>query len=216
MQQAPRELFLAHEHGVEKRAGAVGGKLAPLPEDLVIRMLESLELDGTEKALVVGVGSAYEAALLSLLALEVYLVEMDPERVQRLAHALDQIGRNNVKLVPGEAQAGWPKAAPYQAIVIGAAVPEMPRTLVDQLDTGGRAVVALGDPAAQLLTRLRRHPDSLESDTLGTCALGMLPGSPSGASNLPWTERRAASSPFVCGTRLTELHRRPSNQRGQS
>lgn len=214
MQQAPRELFLAHERDVEKRDGGQSGKLVLLPDELVTRMLESLELEGSEKALVVGAGSAYEAALLSLLALEVYLVEMDPERVRRLAQALNKIGRNNVKLVPGEAQSGWPKAAPYQAIVIGAAVPEVPQPLVDQLDTGGRAVVALGDDAAQLLTRLRRHPDSLESDTLGACALGMLPGASSQASNLPWTERHPASSLSVHGTRLADLRRRPSNQRG--
>jgi protein-L-isoaspartate(D-aspartate) O-methyltransferase len=208
MQQAPRALFLTDQAGI--------ARCAPLPEPLVIRMLESLELDGTEKALVVGAGSAYEAALLSLLALDVYLVETDPQRVQRLAQALKQIRRDNVTLVPGEAQSGWPTAAPYQAIVLGAAVPEFPQPLVDQLDTGGRAVVALGGRDAQLLTRLRRHPDSLESDTLGTCALGMLPGASCDASSLPWTERHAAGSPAVLGTGLAELHRRPANQRGQS
>jgi protein-L-isoaspartate(D-aspartate) O-methyltransferase len=215
MQQAPRQLFLDDPRGIGLRAEAGVGTRAPLPEDLVIRMLESLELEGTEKALVVGPGSAYAAALLSLLTPEVYLVEIDPERVRRVAQALDRIGRGNVTLVPGEARAGWPKAAPYQAIVIGGAVPEVPQMLVDQLDTGGRAVVALGDHGAQLLTRIRRHPDSLESDTLGTCALGMLPGS-SSTSNLPWTERRDAGSPSVHGMGLAELHRRLTNQRRPS
>jgi protein-L-isoaspartate(D-aspartate) O-methyltransferase len=186
VQRVPRGLFVGHDsqRGQEHRGEA---QPEALSAELVTRMLESLELEGNEKALLVGASSAYEAALLSQLVLEVYAVEPDAARMNEQQRVLQQFGCRNVKLVSAEPRAGWPKAAPYQVIMLAAALPSLPMRLIDQLDAGGRLVVALGDKESQLMTRLRRHPDSLECDTLCACSLAMLAGSRR-VSQFPWND----------------------------
>jgi len=190
MQAIPRDLFLpGGTDGLEASlpTGLRGeGRIIP-PVELVAMMLQALALDGTERVLDVGSGSGYQAALLGRLARDVVAVQFDEDVAKSTAAMLTRLGCSNVRVVHADATTGWPKAAPYQGILVGAAAWELPARLVDQLDVGGRLVIALGDEEAQLVERLRKRVDGLDSETIGACRLGMLPRPRGAPSPFPWT-----------------------------
>jgi len=157
------------------------------PVNVVVMMLRALELDGTERVLEIGAGSGYQAALLGRLAREVVSVEADDELVGHERALFDQLGSPNIRLIHAEAYGGYPEAAPYQAIVVGAAVSEIPSALLDQLDLGGRLVIPLGDAEAQLIEKFRKRVDGLDSQTIGPCRLHMLATPRKTQSFFPWT-----------------------------
>jgi protein-L-isoaspartate(D-aspartate) O-methyltransferase len=162
-------------------------RLHVVPNHLVSSLLEALALTGRERVLEIGSDDAYLTALLSHLGGEVYSVAADSEQADARARELGALGCVNVQIVHADAGTGWPNAAPYQAIVVGAGVPSVPRELVDQLDAGGRLVIPIGNESAQLLECLRKRQGALDSATLGACRLKMLAGMPRTPSNYPWT-----------------------------
>jgi protein-L-isoaspartate(D-aspartate) O-methyltransferase len=168
------------------RAVPLPGNRSVPPLDVLETMLRALGLEGSERVLDVGGGSGYQAALLSGLAREVVSVESDGELVRRAVATLDALGRYNVRVVHANALDGFPESAPYQGILVGAAVTELPMSLIEQLDVGGRLVIALGDADAQLIERFRKRVDSLDSTTLGPCRLDMLPCAARRPSSFPW------------------------------
>lgn len=171
---------------VKDAAVALGdGRTLP-PASLVATMLRALELRGTERVLEVGTGSGYQAGLLSHLAREVVSIEIDRALAESAERALATLGCSNVRLVHGDGSAGWPDGAPYQAIVVGSGAWEIPPDLIEQLDVGGRLVIPLGDEQGQLIQRLRKRADGLDSETLGACHLDMLVGEPRTPSSFPW------------------------------
>jgi len=155
-------------------------------------LLEALALTGRERVLEIGSATSYLTALLSHLAGEVYSVSADPALAEERARDLSALGCGNVQVVHGTLRAGWPLGAPYQAVIVGAGVPEVPRELVDQLDLQGRLIVPIGDQNAQMLECLRKRKDALSSETLGGCRMKMLAGAPRSRSSYPWTGRDTA------------------------
>jgi protein-L-isoaspartate(D-aspartate) O-methyltransferase len=157
------------------------------PEDLtVVTMLEGLGLVGTERVLELGSPTAYAAALLSQLAAEVYSVAPDQDVAERRERELASLGCRNVHVVLATPHVGWPVAAPYQAILVGAAAAELPLELVHQLDLGGRLVISIGDATAQLLERVHKRQGAVDSETLGACHLSLLAGQRQTPSQVPW------------------------------
>jgi len=144
---------------------------------VVAWMAEAAELAPTDRVLEVGCGSGYGAAVLAGLAAEVVSVE----RIDRLAatarHVLDEVGVDNVTVVHGDGTEGWVAGAPYEAIVVTAAAPDIPDALVGQLADGGRLVVPVGGPEGQRLIRVRRSGDRREVEDLGAVAFVPLVGS---------------------------------------
>jgi protein-L-isoaspartate(D-aspartate) O-methyltransferase len=125
-------------------------------------MLELLELDGSERVLDVGTGSGYHAALLGLLAREVYSIERLPQLSALAREALESAGLDNVQLFLGDGGDGLPEHAPFHAINVAAAVgAEVPAALVAQLADGGRLVAPVGEDV-QYLVLLRRRGDRIE------------------------------------------------------
>lgn len=116
------------------------------------RALEALRLTGRERVLEVGTGSGYQTALLAELAAQVFSIE----RVTRLADAaraaLQAAGARNVSLLVGDGTLGWRAYAPFDAIVVAAASPEVPAPLLEQLAPGGRLLLPLGERQGQVLT----------------------------------------------------------------
>ena len=132
---------------------------------IVARMCELLELRGGERVLDVGTGRGYHAAVLAQLAAEVVSVERDAGLSAHAREALAAAGVDNVTLVVGDGCDGHPPRAPYDAINVAAATPEIPPALLEQLADGGRLVIPTGR-RRQWLVRVRRRGDSFERERL--------------------------------------------------
>lgn len=130
------------------------------------RYLELIGLTGQEKVLEIGTGSGYQTALLSLLASMVFSVERVPGLAHTARTALATAGIRNVTVLVGDGTLGWRPFAPYDAILVSAASPNIPAPLVDQLASGGRMVIPLGDRASQVLTLVERRGDEVRSSTI--------------------------------------------------
>ncbi len=115
------------------------------------------ELTGEERVLEIGTGSGYQTALLALLAREVFSIERIPELAEAARIALAEVEIRNVRLTTGDGSGGWPEAAPFDAILIGAAPPELPVHIYGQLAEGGRLLVPIGDGQDQRLVRVRNR-----------------------------------------------------------
>ncbi len=127
---------------------------------VVASMTAALGLEGHEKVLEIGTGSGYQAALLSLLAAEVFSVERLPALLAGAAEALASLPLQQPHLRLGDGFDGWPEAAPFDAIVVTAAPAEVPEALLRQLAPGGRLVVPVGrEGGEQRLLRIERGPD---------------------------------------------------------
>jgi protein-L-isoaspartate(D-aspartate) O-methyltransferase len=131
------------------------------------RHLEALALQGTEKVLEVGTGSGYQAALLSHLAAVVISIERIPTLAAGARLALEAAGAGNVSVIVGDGSLGWSPYAPYDAIVVAAAGPEIPGPLVTQLADGGRMIIPLGGPDGQELWRVIKRNGVVSQERVG-------------------------------------------------
>lgn len=144
---------------------------------IVALMTSALELHGGERVLEVGTGSGYQAAILSQLAREIHSVEMVRALALRAKRVLAHLRCTNVVVHVGDGSLGWPRAAPYAAIIVTAAAPELPEPLVDQLADGGRLVIPLASPNDyQLLTLVRSEAGQISQRVLASVAFVPLRG----------------------------------------
>jgi protein-L-isoaspartate(D-aspartate) O-methyltransferase len=123
---------------------------------IVAFMTEALGLEGGETVLEVGTGSGYQAAVLAEIAAHVYSIEIVRPLAEEAAGRLAALGYENVDVRAGDGYAGWPEAAPFDAIVVTAAAPRIPEPLERQLKDGGRLVLPLGDDWQELVVVTRR------------------------------------------------------------
>lgn len=168
--ETPRHRFVpesVRHRAYEDSALPIGGGQTISQPFVQARYLEVLALTGREKVLEVGTGSGYQTALLSRLAETVFSVERLPQLAQQAREALQAAGCRNVTVLVGDGTLGWRAFAPYDAILVAAASPEVPAPLVDQLAIGGRLVIPLGDREAQVLTLVRRTERGAEPTALG-------------------------------------------------
>ena len=136
---------------------------------IVAAMLEHLALQAADRVLEVGTGSGYVTALLSLLCAEVYSVERHAQLAASAESTLHRLGYRNVKIRVGDGSQGWPEYAPFDAILVSAATPEMPPALFAQLREGGRMVVPVGPPSSQELQLIRKDSGQPEVKVLEGC-----------------------------------------------
>lgn len=170
--RVPRERFVPVElqrQAYEDQALPIGEGQTISQPLMVALMLQALTLTGDEKALEVGTGSGYQAALLSLLAREVISVERKPRLAEKAAKRLAGLGYANVRVHVSGAALGWPEDAPYDAIIVAAGAPEPPPSLVDQLAMNGRLVVPAGSRRVQRLVRVTKSDYGVTLEKLGEC-----------------------------------------------
>jgi protein-L-isoaspartate(D-aspartate) O-methyltransferase len=169
VQMVPRHLFVPESvrHGAYDDTALPIGSGQTISQPYVqARYLELIGLTGREKVLEIGTGSGYQTALLALLASMVFSVERVPHLAQSARTALANSGIRNVTVLVGDGTLGWRPFAPYDAILVSAASPEIPGPLVEQLALGGRMVIPLGDRASQTLTLVERNGDGVRTSTI--------------------------------------------------
>ncbi len=123
---------------------------------IVAAMSEALQLKGDEKVLEVGSGSGYQAAILALLADQVFSVERIPALARRARLVLNQNGFSKVNIRLTDGTYGWEEEAPFEGILITAGAPEIPDSYIKQLAVGGRLVIPVGDRGSQILKRVTK------------------------------------------------------------
>jgi protein-L-isoaspartate(D-aspartate) O-methyltransferase len=179
MRRIPRHLFVPQAGLIDAYRDLpypIGHGQTISQPTVVALMTNALELRGHEKVLEIGTGSGYQTAVLSLLAREVYSIEIVPTLGNEAKARLAELGYRNVHVRVGDGYQGWPEHAPFDRVILTAAPPEMPQALVDQLAMGGIIVAPVGD-GAQDLVRWRKQPDGLVKEFLGAVRfVPMVPG----------------------------------------
>jgi len=172
MGRGPRHRFV--EEALAARAYGdyplpIGEKQTISQPYMVALMTQALELVGGERVLEVGTGSGYQTAILAELATKVYSVERIRSLADRARAILEELGYYNVLIRVGDGTLGWREEAPFDAVLVTAAAPEVPAPLVEQLKAGGRLVIPVGGSTAQVLKCLVKEPDGLvrESELVG-------------------------------------------------
>ena len=172
MSRVPRELFVppSSQHAAYENI--------PLPIEMgqtisqpyiVALMTEAMEITDKDKVLEVGTGSGYQTAILCELASRVVTVERHQRLLDRAKDVLAMLGYTNVELHPTEKTLGWPKGAPYDAIMVTAGAPKVPQVLLDQLAVDGRLVIPVGSRFEQDLMQVIKRKEGLVSTNLGAC-----------------------------------------------
>src|SRR5436309_10993840 len=162
MERVPRELFVPpelREHAYDDAALPIGAGQTISQPYMVARICEALALKGHERVLDVGSGSGYQAAVLTELAAEVDTIERIPELADLARANLEAAGYDQVRVHVGDGSRGVPERAPFDAIAVAAAAPELPQMLYEQLEPRGRLVVPVGRRRVQRLEVVVRSPE---------------------------------------------------------
>ncbi|MFL5482373.1 MAG: protein-L-isoaspartate(D-aspartate) O-methyltransferase [Gemmatimonadaceae bacterium] len=164
--EVPRHLFVptgVRHRAYEDSALPIGNGQTISQPSIHARYLELLKLSGKEKVLEIGTGSGYQTALLAKLASQVFSIERIAPLLDKARETLREIGARNVSLLLGDGTLGWRQYAPYDAILVGAAAPEVPSTYHEQLSEGGRLLIPLGDREEQILYMFTRRGSELDA-----------------------------------------------------
>ncbi|HAP67458.1 MAG TPA: protein-L-isoaspartate O-methyltransferase [Nitrospinae bacterium] len=179
MGKVPRHLFV--EEALRSRAYGdyplpIGEKQTISQPYMVALMTESLELKGNEKVLEIGTGSGYQSAVLAELCDKVYSVERIKSLAVRARKQLDLLGYMNVAIKIFDGTYGWLEHAPYDAIIVTAGAPDIPKIIVDQLSAGGRMVIPIGDEFSQTLVKVEKKKYGITTTNICGCVFVKLVG----------------------------------------
>jgi len=133
---------------------------------IVALMTQSLGLTGSERVLEVGTGSGYQAAILSQIAAEVHTIEIIPELADRARKIFADLGIGNIYTYIGDGSVGLKQHAPFDAIIVTAAAPRVPQSLLEQLDDGGRLIIPVGSRGYQELELWTRSGTTFTTHTI--------------------------------------------------
>jgi protein-L-isoaspartate(D-aspartate) O-methyltransferase len=172
MRSVARDRFLPPEyaeHAYDDGPLPIGADQTISQPYMVALTSEVAALKGPERVLEIGTGSGYQTAVLARLAAEVYSVECLEQLHNRARRLLASMGLKNCVLRIGDGSEGLPEAAPFDVIVVTAAMPGIPRPLVNQLKPGGRMVAPIGLGDLQTLVRISRQSGHWREEYFGEC-----------------------------------------------
>jgi protein-L-isoaspartate(D-aspartate) O-methyltransferase len=180
MRLVPRELFVPpelHERAYDDEPLPIGDHQTISQPYMVGLMSEALGLGEGHRVLEVGTGSGYQAAVLAAMGADVVTIERLPALAARARTALEASGlAERITIEVGDGTLGWTDAAPYDAIVVTAGAPQIPRPLLTQLTPEGCLVLPMGEEELQTLVRIRRGPEGFVEEYLGECRFVKLHG----------------------------------------
>jgi protein-L-isoaspartate(D-aspartate) O-methyltransferase len=179
MRKVPRHRFMPkniEEASYEDNAMPIGEGQTISQPFMVAIMTEKLGLKGGEKVLEVGTGSGYQSAVIAEIASKVVTVEVIPELAKRSKKLFGELGYKNVEVIVGDGTLGYPKEAPYDAIIVTAGAPSIPMPLIEQLKDGGSLVIPVGEMFGQILTIATKHGDKIDIESSIGCVFVPLLG----------------------------------------
>lgn len=162
MKSVPRHLFVEpglQGHAYSDSSLPIGEKQTISQPFMVASMSAALELQGHERVLEIGTGSGYQTAVLANLAKRVYSIERISVLAGRARKVLDQLRLSNINIKIGDGTLGWKDQAPFDAILVAAGSPDVPKEYLEQLEVGGHLVMPVGDRDQQILIRVIRMED---------------------------------------------------------
>jgi protein-L-isoaspartate(D-aspartate) O-methyltransferase len=163
--QTPRHLFVPtgqRHRAYEDSALPIGNGQTISQPSVHARYLELLHLTGHERVLEIGTGSGYQTVLLANLAAQVFSIERVAALMDRARETIRECGARNISLLLGDGSIGWREYAPYDAILVSAAAPDVPLPLLDQLAEGGRLIIPLGGREDQMLTLITKSAGQVD------------------------------------------------------
>ena len=179
MRTVPRHRFLPaelHDHAYDDGPLPIGDSQTISQPYMVALMSEVAELTGTEKVLEVGTGSGYQTAVLARLARIVVSVELNAHLHDRARVILNSIGVGNVYLRCGDGSDGWPEEAPFDVVMVTAAMPGIALPLLNQLTPQGRLIAPIGEDELQTLVRISRRTGHWNEEYFGECRFVKMTG----------------------------------------
>jgi protein-L-isoaspartate(D-aspartate) O-methyltransferase len=177
--KVPREEFVAaelREHAYEDRPLTIGCCQTISQPYIVASMLQAAELRAEDRVLELGTGSGYQTALLAEIVANVFSIERHSELAEVARERLYRLGYANVKIVVGDGTLGYEPQAPYDVILVSAAAPQVPQSLVAQLAIGGRLVLPVGSRDLQELVLICKEETGVRQVRLDGCAFVPLIG----------------------------------------
>jgi protein-L-isoaspartate(D-aspartate) O-methyltransferase len=169
MGRVPRHLFVPDDMrsvAYDDRPLPIGHGQTISQPYIVAYMTEALQLTPAHRVLEIGTGSGYQAAVLADIVKQVYSIEIVPELADGARRALVQAGYRNVEVRSGNGYLGWPERAPFDRIIVTAAPPEIPQTLVDQLAVGGIMVVPVGTSHQEIVVVTKTPSGATQKRTI--------------------------------------------------
>jgi protein-L-isoaspartate(D-aspartate) O-methyltransferase len=179
MRLVERDRFIPAEyadHAYDDRPLPIGSSQTISQPYIVALMSEVAALKGQERVLEVGTGSGYQTAILSRLAAQVYSIESIPSLHDHAGLILNALGFQNVHLRSADGSVGWPEEAPFDVILVTAAMPGVARPLIRQLGPGGKLVAPIGEQDLQTLVRIQKINNSWQEEYFGECRFVIMTG----------------------------------------
>lgn len=162
MGKVPREAFVPDEWKENAYIDApipIGFGQTTSQPTIIAEMIQMLDPQPTDIVLEVGTGSGYQTAILCELAKFVYSIERIGELARKAEETLKKLGYTNYKIIVGDGSKGLPEYAPFDKIIVSAAAPEVPKSLISQLSPKGAIVIPIGNKFSQTLMKLEKTPD---------------------------------------------------------
>lgn len=179
MCKVPRHLFVS-EALMDQAYGdfplPIGEQQTISQPYIVAEMTQALQLNKDDRVLEIGTGSGYQAAILAEIVFRVYTIERIHPLFVKTRRLFDKLRYHNILTKYSDGTSGWINESPFDAIIVTAGAPEIPKVLVDQLSVGGRMVLPIGDQYSQDLIRLYKDEEGVHETNLGGCRFVKLIG----------------------------------------
>ncbi|MCF8110383.1 MAG: protein-L-isoaspartate(D-aspartate) O-methyltransferase [Desulfobacteraceae bacterium] len=179
MRRVPRHLFVneaLRDQAYNDHPLPIGEQQTISQPYIVAMMTEALQVDQEDRVLEIGTGSGYQAAVLAEIAYRVYTIERNRTLYENARKIFEQLGYYNIISRYSDGTIGWREESPFDAIIITAGAPEIPKPLMDQLAIGGRMVVPVGSSFSQKMAKVVKEEQGIHQTDLGGCRFVRLVG----------------------------------------